>query len=456
VSASPEARTESSGERTSRLGARRDDLFARQRVTRIREWWIAFAICASLTMLLGVLIAYTVATGIGVWGNMIPVAWAFGIINFVFWIGIGHAGTFISAILYLLEQKWRTSISRITETMTLFAVVQAGMFPLLHLGRPWFAYWLFPYPDAMNVWPQTKSALPWDAAAVSTYLTVSILFWFVGLVPDFAALRDHASGRWRRIAFGFLSLGWRGSASQWRRWKVAYLMLAGVATPLVVSVHSIVASDFASGNVVGWHSTLMPPFFVAGAIFSGFAMVLTLLVPIRWFFRLEDVITERHLANCAKLMLATGGFVAYGYAIEAFIGWYSGTPEDRYLLEHARPQVVIWWVMVACNVGVPQLLWSRTVRHSAKWLFALSLLVNVGMWSERYVIIVRSLERDYLPSGWGNYGPTWVDIGILAGTFGFFGLLFLAALRLIPFVPVTELTQEENEADAEEGAPCAA
>jgi Ni/Fe-hydrogenase subunit HybB-like protein len=428
------------------LGARRDDLFARQRIVRVRAWWIAFAISGALTAMLAALIAYTVATGIGVWGNQIPAAWAFAIINFVFWVGIGHAGTFISAILYLLEQRWRTSISRITETMTLFAVVQAGMFPLLHLGRPWFAYWLFPYPDAMGVWPQTKSALPWDTAAVSTYLTVSVLFWFLGLVPDFAALRDHARETWKRRIYGLFAMGWRGSASAWRRWKVAYLMLAGIATPLVISVHSIVASDFASGIVPGWHTTIMPAFFVAGAIFSGFAMVLVLLIPIRALFGLEDVITPRHLANCAKLMLVTGSIVAYGYLIEAFTSWYAGSPEERYLVEVSRPEVVIWWVMIACNVVVPQLLWSRAVRSSPRVLFVLALLVNVGMWSERYVIVVRSLERDYLPSTWGDYGPTWVDIGILAGTFGFFAFLFLGALRLIPFVPVTELAEQEAHA----------
>jgi Ni/Fe-hydrogenase subunit HybB-like protein len=418
-----------------------DDLFARMRARPNRNWRLAFAIAGGLTFLLFALMAYTIGTGIGVWGTNIPAAWAFPIINFVFWIGIGHAGTFISAILYLFEQRWRNSISRLTETMTLFAVLQAAIFPVLHLGRPWFAYWLFPYPDVMGVWPQVKSALPWDAAAVTTYFTVSLLFWFLGLVPDLAALRDHATTRGRRILFGLLALGWRGSATAWRHWRVAYLMLAAIATPLVVSVHSVVSSDFAIGLTPGWHTTLQPPFFVAGAIFSGFAMVMTLVIPVRAVFRLHDVITPRHLDNCAKLTLVTGSIVAYGYVIELFLGWYTDDPADKYMMLHARPDIVIFWVMVACNVIVPQLFWSRRIRRSTRALFAASLLINVGMWSERFVIIVRGLERDQLPSAWGTYWPTWVDIGILAGTFGFFALLFVGFVRLLPFVPVTEMKE---------------
>jgi molybdopterin-containing oxidoreductase family membrane subunit len=418
-----------------------DDLFARMRPRRSRAWLLAVAIAGSLTLLLFALMAYTVAVGVGVWGTTIPEAWAFAIINFVFWIGIGHAGTFISAILYLFEQRWRNSISRLTETMTLFAVLQAALFPVLHLGRPWFAYWLFPYPDVMGVWPQVKSALPWDAAAVSTYFTVSLLFWYLGLIPDLASLRDHATSRRARVIYGLMAFGWRGSATAWRHWRVAYLMLASIATPLVISVHSVVSSDFATGLTPGWHTTLQPPFFVAGAIFSGFAMVLTLVIPIRSIFRLHDTITDRHLDNCAKLTLVTGWIVAYGYIIELFLGWYTNDPADKYMMLRARPDIVIFWVMVACNVIVPQLFWSRRIRRSAKWLFGLSLLINVGMWSERFVIIVRGLERDHLPAAWGNYSPTWVDIGILAGTFGFFALLFIGFLRLLPFVPVTELKE---------------
>jgi molybdopterin-containing oxidoreductase family membrane subunit len=418
-----------------------DDLFARMRPRRSRGWLLAVAIAGSFTLLLFALMAYTIGVGVGVWGTTIPEAWAFPIINFVFWIGIGHAGTFISAILYLFEQRWRNSISRLTETMTLFAVLQAALFPVLHLGRPWFAYWLFPYPDVMGVWPQVKSALPWDAAAVSTYFTVSLLFWYLGLIPDLASLRDHARSRRARVIYGLMAFGWRGSATAWRHWRVAYLMLASIATPLVISVHSVVSSDFATGLTPGWHTTLQPPFFVAGAIFSGFAMVLTLVIPIRSIFRLHDTITDRHLDNCAKLTLVTGWIVAYGYIIEAFLGWYTNDPADKYMMLHARPDIVIFWLMVACNVIVPQLFWSRRIRRSAKWLFGCSLLINVGMWSERFVIIVRGLERDQLPSAWGNYSPTWVDIGILAGTFGFFALLFIGFLRLLPFVPVTELKE---------------
>jgi molybdopterin-containing oxidoreductase family membrane subunit len=423
------------------IGQFHDDLFARMRPRPNRYWRLAFAIAAGLTLLLFSLMAYTIGAGIGVWGTNIPAAWAFPIINFVFWIGIGHAGTFISAILYLFEQRWRNSISRLTETMTLFAVMQAAIFPVLHLGRPWFAYWLFPYPDVMGVWPQVKSALPWDAAAVTTYFTVSLLFWYLGLVPDFAALRDHSTTRGRRVAFGLLAIGWRGSATAWRHWRVAYLMLAAIATPLVISVHSVVSSDFAIGLTPGWHTTLQPPFFVAGAIFSGFAMVLLLVIPIRAVFGLQDVITPRHLDNCAKLTLVTGSIVAYGYLIEFFLGWYTSDPADKYMMLHARPDIVIFWVMVACNVIVPQLFWSRRVRHSTRALFVASLLINVGMWAERFVIIVRGLERDQLPAAWGTYWPTWVDIGILAGTFGFFGLLFLGFVRLLPFVPVTEMKE---------------
>ena len=419
-------------------------LLARMRARPSPGWVLAFALAGFGTLLLAMLIAYTVAVGIGVWGTNIPTGWAFAIINFVFWIGIGHAGTFISAILYLLEQQWRTSISRITETMTLFAVIQAALFPILHLGRPWFAYWLLPYPDVMGVWPQVRSALPWDAAAVTTYFTVSLLFWFLGLLPDLALLRDRAPTRTRRIVYGLLALGWRGSATGWRHWRVAYLMLASIATPLVISVHSVVSSDFAIGLTPGWHTTLQPPFFVAGAIYSGFAMVLVIVIPLRALFRMHDVITDRHVDNCAKLLLVTGSIVAYGYIIETFGAYYTGDPADRTLMFHARPTSVMFWIMVGCNVVVPQLMWWRRVRKNTRVLFFASLLVTLGMWAERYVIIVRGLERDQLPTAWGEYSPTWVDLGILAGTFGFFALLFLVFLRALPFVPISELREEHE------------
>jgi Ni/Fe-hydrogenase subunit HybB-like protein len=418
-------------------------------------WKLAFAIAGALTLLLVVCVTYTVSTGIGVWGNNIPAGWALGIVHFVWWIGIGHAGTFISAILYLLEQRWRTSINRFAEAMTLFAVIQAALFPLLHLGRPWFAYWLLPYPSVMEVWPQVRSALPWDAAAITTYFTISLVFWYVGLIPDLAALRDHAPTRRRRIIYGLVALGWRGNATAWRHYRLGYLLLAGLSTPLVVSVHSIVSSDFAIGLTPGWHSTVFPPFFVAGAIFSGFAMVLTLIIPTRAVFHLRDVITPRHLDNCAKLVLVTGLIVSYGYICEFFTAWYSADAAERYQFFHTRPfgpSNGVFWTMIACNVVVPQALWWRRVRRSTLALFAISLLVNVGMWCERFVIIVGGLEREYLPSQWGDYSPTWVDVGIFVGTLGFFSLLFLTFLRLVPFVAVSEMKELRAELAHEERA----
>ncbi len=413
-----------------------------------RNWRLAFAIAGALTIVLFSCITYTVTTGIGVWGNNIPAGWALGIVHFVWWIGIGHAGTFISAVLYLFEQRWRTSINRFAEAMTLFAVMQAALFPLLHLGRPWFFYWLLPYPSVMGVWPNTRSALPWDAAAITTYFTVSLLFWFLGLLPDLASLRDHAPTRRRRIIYGLLALGWRGNATAWRHYRLAYLLLAALATPLVLSVHSIVSSDFATGLVPGWHSTIFPPFFVAGAIFSGFAMVVTLVIPARAVFGLHDVITPRHLDNCAKLMLTTGLIVNYGYIVEFFMAWYSGDPAERYQYFVARPtgpNCAVFWTMLACNVGVTQLLWWRRIRRSVAALFVISILVNVGMWCERFVIIVQSLQQEFLPSKWHSYSPTWVDIGIFVGTLGFFSLLFLTFLRVLPFVAASEMKELRRE-----------
>jgi Ni/Fe-hydrogenase subunit HybB-like protein len=419
-----------------------------------RGWRLAFAITGGLTLLLFALIVYTVTTGIGVWGNMIPVAWAFGIINFVWWIGIGHAGTFISAILYLFEQRWRTSINRLAEAMTLFAVLQAALFPILHLGRPWFAYWLFPYPSQLEVWPQTKSALPWDAAAVTTYFTVSLLFWYLGLLPDLASLRDSAPTRRRRIIYGLFALGWNGKAGTWRHYRAAYLLLAGLATPLVLSVHSVVSSDFAMTLVPGWHSTIFPPYFVAGAIFSGFAMVITLLIPVRAVFKLHAFITPKHLENCAKLLLVTGLIVAYGYLLEWFVAWYSGNSTEIYQAFVARPfehGATVFWITMVCNVAVPQLLWWRRARTSVWLLFVLSLLVNVGMWGERFMIIVQSLQREYLPSMWADFAPTWVDLGIFAGTMGFFGFLFLVFLRVVPIIALSEMRELSHELARERG-----
>jgi molybdopterin-containing oxidoreductase family membrane subunit len=429
-----------------KLGELHDDVFGRMRPTPGMHWRLPILVCLGGTLMLFSLIAYTLGAGIGVWGTNVPAGWAFAIINFVFWIGIGHAGTFISAILYLLEQgNWRNPISRISETMTLFAVLQAALFPVLHLGRAWFAYWLFPYPDVMGVWPQPKSALPWDAAAVSTYFLVSLMFWFVGLVPDLASLRDHARSRRARKLYALLAMGWRGDSRAWRHWKVTYLMLASIATPLVISVHSVVSSDFAIGLTPGWHTTLQPPYFVGGAIFSGFAMVLVLAIPIRRMYRLEHVIQARHLDNCAKLMLVTGWVVAYGYLVEHFGAYYSGEPAERSLMFGHHPGSISFWIMLTCNVAVPQLFWWRRARRSQIALFAGGLVVLVGMWLERYVIIVEGLCRDQLPSAWGSYTPTWVDAGILLGTFAFFGLLFLLFMRLMPFIPVAEMKEEAVE-----------
>jgi molybdopterin-containing oxidoreductase family membrane subunit len=420
-----------------------DDLFGRMHVRGGRGWKLLFFVAAAVTFLLLAMIAYTIATGIGVWGTNIPAGWAFAIINFVFWIGIGHAGTFISAILFLLEQhSWRNPINRLTEAMTIFAVMQAALFPVLHLGRPWFAYWLFPYPDIMGVWPQPKSALPWDAAAVTTYFTVSLLFWYLGMIPDLASIRDHATSRRRRIIFGLFAMGWRGSARQWRHWRVAYLMLAAIATPLVISVHSVVSSDFAIGLTPGWHTTLQPPYFVAGAIFSGFAMVIALAIPTRRVFRLHHVITDRVLDNCAKLMLITGWIVAYGYVMDDFGAYYGGDPAERSLSYRYHLSSAIFWVTMICNVVVPQVLWVRRARRNPAVLIVVSLLVLVGMWAERFLIIIEGLLRDQIPSAWGSYSPTYVDLGILAGTFGFFGLLYLLFVRFVPFVPVSELKEE--------------
>jgi Ni/Fe-hydrogenase subunit HybB-like protein len=418
-----------------------------------RGWTLAFGICGALTLLLLVMITMTVLRGIGLWGNNIPVAWGFGIINFVWWIGIGHAGTFISAILLMLEQNWRTSINRFTEGMTLFAVIQAAMFPALHLGRPWFAYWLFPYPAVMGTWPQVRSALPWDAAAVTTYFTVSLMFFYLGLVPDFAALRDRAPTRARRIVYGVFALGWRGSIQQWRHHRVAYFLLAGLATPLVLSVHSIVSLDFSSTGLPGWHSTIFPPFFVAGAIFSGFAMVLTLMIPARRVFKLQNVITDRHFDAMAKLMLVTSWIAAYAYIVEFFVAWYSGDRYEIYQQLVNRPfgwYAGLYWLMLFCNCVVTQLFWSRRMRTNLMVLFVVSVLINVGMWLERFEIIVVSLSRDFLPSSWHIFIPTYVDVCILAGTLGFFGLLFLTFLRLVPFIPVTEVKQMRAEMAIEE------
>jgi molybdopterin-containing oxidoreductase family membrane subunit len=416
-----------------------------------RPWpWYKYALGAMAggTLVLFAAITYTVITGIGLWGNNIPVAWAFAIINFVWWIGIGHAGTFISAILLLLEVHWRTSINRFAEAMTLFAVVQAGLFPILHLGRPWFAYWLIPYPSEMNVWPQFRSALPWDVVAVTTYLTVSILFWYLGLVPDLAVARDRAPTLLKRRIYGLFSLGWRGELGHWRHYRIAYLVLGGLATPLVLSVHTNVSFDFAISQLPGWHSSIFPPYFVAGAIYSGFAMVLQLMIPARRIFRLENVITKNHLDNMAKMLLVTGWVVTYAYIVEPFLAWYSGDTYEYYQQIVARwtgPYAWVYWGVIFCNCISVQALWSRRMRTAPVALWIVASLIQVGMWSERFMLIVCSLNRDFLPSIWHIYSPSWVDWTILVGTLCFFLFLFLLFLRFVPFIPITELKEMQHE-----------
>jgi Ni/Fe-hydrogenase subunit HybB-like protein len=417
-------------------------------IRRPPKWWIlGFAGAFALVMLLLYAMTYLFVVGVGIWGIQIPVAWGFAIINFVWWIGIGHAGTLISAILLLLRQQWRTSINRFAEAMTLFAVACAGIFPLIHMGRPWLAYWLFPYPDTMKMWPNFRSPLVWDAFAVSTYAIVSALFWFIGLLPDLATLRDRAKNRPAKIIYGFLAMGWRGSAVHWHRHETASLLLAGLATPLVVSVHTIVSLDFAFAIVPGWHATIFPPYFVAGAIYAGFAMVLTLSIPVRKLFGLEDFITMRHLDNMGKVMLATGLIVGYGYMMEAFAAYYSGNQYERFMMLNRMggPYATVYWCLVACNIVTPQFLWSRKVRANVGALFAIAMVVNVGMWLERFIIVVTSLSRDFLPSSWGMYYPTRWDFATFIGTIGLFLALLFLFIRFLPLISIFEMRTLVNE-----------
>jgi Ni/Fe-hydrogenase subunit HybB-like protein len=406
-------------------------------------WLAGFGICFAIIMMLMVAITYLIGKGVGIWGINIPIGWGFAIVNFVWWIGIGHAGTLISAILFLLNQKWRTSINRFAEAMTLFAVMCAGLFPLLHTGRPWYAFWMFPYPSTMGVWPQFRSPLIWDVFAVSTYFTVSLLFWFVGLIPDLATLRDRATAKWKAIVYGMLAMGWRGSARHWQRYQSAYLLLAGLATPLVLSVHTVVSFDFAIAIVPGWHTTIFPPYFVAGAIYSGFAMVLSIAIPLRKAYGLEDYITMRHLENMAKVMLATGLIVAYGYFFEFFMSYYSMQKFDFFLVQQRLhgPYAHFYYALILCNILTPQLLWIRKVRTNVWVLFLMSLVVNTGMWLERFVIVVISLTRDFVPSAWGRYSATFWDYAVLIGTLGLFtGLLFLF-VRVLPAISIAEMRE---------------
>jgi len=414
-------------------------------------WWAAFLTAAAALTLGVVLVGYTIATGIGVWGLNRTVGWGFDITNFVFWVGIGHAGTLISAILLLFRQRWRTSIARAAEGMTIFAVICAAIFPLIHMGRPWLAFWVFPYPNSRgSLWVNFRSPLLWDVFAISTYFTVSLIFWYVGMVPDFGTMRDRSKGLRQKI-YGFLGLGWDGSARTWQRYEKACLLLAGLATPLVVSVHTIVSMDFATSVIPGWHTTIFPPYFVAGAVFSGFAMVFTLLIITRKVLNLERFITLAHFDKMAKVVLTTGMIVGFAYATELFIAIYSGNMYERFTFRNRAfgPYAWAYWLMVFCNVGVPQLFWFKRFRQSVPVLFVASLFVNVGMWFERFNIVVTSLHRDYLPSSWSMYTPTPVEVGILVGSFGLFFTCFLLFVRLAPVIAFHEVKHtlaEQREA----------
>jgi Ni/Fe-hydrogenase subunit HybB-like protein len=405
-------------------------------------WYVAAGLGFALTMMLFAAVTYLFVKGTGIWGINVPVGWGFAIINLVWWIGIGHAGTLISAILLLLNQAWRNSINRFAEAMTLFAVACAAIFPLVHTGRPWLAaYWLLPYPNTMGVWPQFRSPLMWDVFAIATYFTISLLFWLTGLLPDLATLRDKARHPALKRVYGVLAMGWRGSAKHWSRYETAYLLLAGLSTPLVLSVHSVISFDFSIGIIPGWHATIFPPYFVAGAIYAGFAMVLTLAIPLRAIYGLQDFITLKHLDNSAKVMLVTGLIVFYGYTMEAFFAWYSANPYEAFMMKNRMtgPYWPIYWALIACNGVVPQLLWIKRVRLNLKALFAIAMVVNVGMWLERFVIVVTSLHRDFLPSSWGMYYPTAWDWMTFIGTIGLFVMLMFLFIRVLPMISIFEM-----------------
>jgi molybdopterin-containing oxidoreductase family membrane subunit len=405
-------------------------------------WWAALGASVCLLLVGGAAIAYQIAIGVGTWGLNRTIGWGFDITNFVFWIGIGHAGTLISAILFLLRQRWRTSVNRAAEAMTIFAVMCAGIFPVIHTGRPWFAYWLFPYPNTRgSLWVNFRSPLVWDFFAISTYFTISAMFWYIGLLPDMATIRDRDTAGWRRKLAGILALGWNGSYRAWQRYEVVYLMLAGLGTPLVISVHTIVSWDFATSVIPGWHTTIFPPYFVAGAIFSGMAMVLTLMIIARRMMHLEQYITPRHIDVMCKLVIATSGIVGWAYATEFFTALYSGNPYEQFVFLNRAMGPLFWayWTMVGCNVFIPQLLWFSRVRRTIPAVFVISLLVNVGMWFERFIIIVTSLSRDFLPANWSSYRPTSIEVATFLGTFGLFFTCFLLFCRFLPVIAVAEV-----------------
>lgn len=415
-------------------------------------WYVGFGIGFALLVLLMMSVTWLLIKGIGIWGVNVPVAWGFAIVNFVWWIGIGHAGTLISAVLLLFRQEWRTSINRFAEAMTLFAVACAGIFPLIHLGRPQYFYWLFPYPSTMGVWPQFRSPLVWDCFAVSTYATVSLMFWYIGLIPDLATLRDRAHNWYTRVIYGFLAMGWRGSSRHWKRYTDAYLLLAGLATPLVVSVHTIVSFDFAVAQIPGWHATIFPPYFVAGAIYSGFAMVLTIAIPLRYAYGLRSFLTDWHFDNMAKVMLASGLIVAYGYMVEHFIAFYSAHNYEEYMMANRMfgPYAISYWMLILCNVLIPQLLWFKRIRLNAYTLFIISIIINIGMWLERFVIVITSLHRDFLPSSWDMYYPTFWDWSTYLGTIGLFVSLLFIFIRVLPMISIFEMRELVHHEGGEE------
>ncbi len=420
---------------------------------KTKIWLPAFGLAGLFVFGLMIAMGLLLFRGIGMWGVNIPVAWGIAIASFVWWIGIGHAGTLISAILLLLHQDWRNSINRFAEAMTLFAVMCAGMYPLFHLGRPWLFYWLIPYANNMSLWPQFRSPLVWDVFAVSTYLTVSIIFWYVALIPDFGTIRDNAVGRFKRAIYGIVAVGWRGSARHWHNFQIAYLLLAGLATPLVISVHTVVSFDFAVAIVPGWHSTIFPPYFVAGAIFSGFAMVIMLAVPIRAVYGLQNVVTLRHLDNMAKVMLATGLILDYGYLMEGFMSWYGSDRYDEYMMFNRMfgPYATVFWLVMLCNVITINLLWMKRIRRNPGALWVVSFIIQTGMWLERYMIVIQSLHRDFLPRSWGMYSGTWVDWMFYLGTIGFFLSAFFLFLRYVPMVPMFEMRETVHKAAGHAG-----
>lgn len=423
-----------------------DEILEKVERPTTKLWLICFLISAALALMGVIVMIYQMMTGIGVWGLNKTIGWSWDITNFVFWVGIGHAGTLISAILLLFRQKWRTSINRAAEGMTIFAVMCAGIYPLIHMGRPWLAYWMLPYPNQREIWLNFRSPLLWDVFAISTYFLVSLLFWYVGLIPDIANMRDREKNPLKKKIYSFLCLGWNSSHRTWHRYEILCLILAGLAAPLVVSVHTIVSMDFATSVIPGWHTTIFPPYFVTGAVFSGFAMVLTLLIIMRKVMNYEHYITKYHIDAMCKVLLCTGMLVGLAYLTEFFVAWYSGNPYERYafLNRAIGPYAWAFWTMVSCNVIFPQILWFKRFRYNLKVVFIISIIVNIGMWFERFVIITTSLHRDFLPSSWAMFSPTWVEVATFIGSFGIFFTLFFLFVRFLPVISIFEVKSVMN------------